>query len=315
MYSAWYAATDMLIFSTQKSEYLAKKLATALKASLALIERQTFNDGEHYMRITKPLPADIIGQPVVIVASITNDAELLEIQRLGVTLAHMNAGKIIFAIPFLAYSTMEVAKLPGEIVMAKTNAHLLSHFPKPHNNTFVFLDLHEASLTSYFEGDTTAQQISAIDILAKALKKKRISKPIIGSADLGMPLQVQHLAKLMKADVALVSKSRTFSHTAVLAAVGNVKNRNVIIYDDMVRSGESLTNAAEAYKKAGAKKVYAAISHLAITNKQALQALVKSPIELIVTTNSHPASQEYMHKKVQVEPVIGEYARFIKRLV
>ena len=213
---------------------------------------------------------------------------------------------------------MEVAKQPGEVITAKTNARLLSSIPKAADNTLVFFDLHEPSLRHYFEGDVTAMELSAIQLLANALKQANIDNPIVGSADLGMPQQTQQLAELLQADVALVSKSRDFSHTAVLATVGDVEERNVVIYDDMVRSGDSLIKAAKAYKKAGAQAVWAAVSHFAIPDEKVVQKLRKAPLETIFTTNSHPSSQLTAVKRskfVSVEDIAPTVAKFTRNLV
>lgn len=287
-----YPACDihMLIVATQSSEYLAEDLSRLLGARLIGIERSQFPNGERYIQIEEA--EDFLGQDVLVIASITSDEELLEVYRLGSTLFELGTRRRVFVIPYLAYSTMEVAKHSGEVVTAKTNARLLSSMPGAHANSFLFCDLHEPSLKHYFEDDATVFEISAIELLAKAIKQENISDPIVCSADLGMPQQTQQLAQLLQADVALVSKSREFSHTAVLAAVGDVKDRNVIIYDDMIRSGGSLIQAAKAYEKAGAKEIGAAVSHFAISTDDVMKKLRNSPIKKIITTNSYPATQK-----------------------
>lgn len=308
----------MIIVATQSSEYLAADLARLLGGKLLGIKRTNFPNGERYLRLEIEDTGGLIGQDAVIVASITDDDELLEVYRLGSTLAELGTRKRIFVIPYLAYSTMEVAKLPGEVVTAKANVRLLSSIPGTHNNSFVFLDLHEPALKHYFEGDVSVFEISAVELLAKAIRQEKITDPILGSADLGMPQQTQKLAELLKADVALVSKSRQFSSTAVLAAVGDVADRNVIIYDDMIRSGESLIKAAKAYDKAGAKEIWAAVSHFAIPNDGVMKKLRKAPIKKIITANSHPASQRGNIRRtpfvdtVNITPAV---AKTIKKLV
>lgn len=304
----------MLIVATQSSEYLAEDLARLLGGNLLGIKRSNFPNGERYLCLELEDTADIIGQDAIIVASITNDDELLETYRLGSTLAELGASKRIFIIPYLAYSTMEVAKLPGEVVAAKTNARLLSSIPGAHNNAFIFCDVHEPALKYYFEGDVSVFEVSAVELLTKAIKQEKIEDPILGSADLGMPQQTKNLAKHLQADIALVSKSRQFSSTAVLAAVGDVKNRNVIIYDDMIRSGGSLIKAAKAYEKAGAKNIWAAVSHFAISTDNVMKKLRKAPIKKIITTNSHPATQRGNIRRTPFVNTLNINALFAKTL-
>lgn len=282
----------MYIVYTDNSAHIGKGLVKRLKSAVLSVDRRQFADEEQYLRLNIKDSTDLAGEDVVVVGSTHTDKDLLELYRLGATLADLGTRRRIFIIPFLGYSTMDRAKIAGESVTAKHNARLLSSIPNTNlGNTFVLLDLHEPALVHYFEGNTVVLEISAESLLLQAIKKLKLKSFVLGSADLGMPRQVMSLASKLNVSVALVSKAREFEHTQTLACVGNVSGNDVVIYDDMVRSGSSLIQAAEAYKEAGAKNIYAVISHLALTNENVLKALKTSPIRQIITTNSHPMSQ------------------------
>ncbi len=280
------------IVTTVASAYLAQRLAKLLHATHRHTIRQQFGDGEQYYRVSLGQRHDVAGKDVVIVGSTHTDTDLLEIYRVGSLLAELGSRRRIFVIPFFGYSTMERAVQPGEVVTAKTNTRLLSSIPATGlGNTFILLDLHVPGLVHYFEGAASCLEVNSEALLVPALKRLRLKDPVIASADLGMSLTVQRLAEHFDTDIALISKARRLTTTKVISAIGPVKGRPVIIYDDMVRSGGSLIKAAQAYQRQGATAVYAAISHLALTRPEVVWRLRQSPIKQIITTNSHPMSQ------------------------
>ncbi|MEX0649536.1 MAG: ribose-phosphate diphosphokinase [Candidatus Andersenbacteria bacterium] len=309
-------AKPTYIITTQSATHLGKALKRALAAQLLQIHRDTFADGEQYYRIDLTKPEQLFDADVICVSATTNDQALLELQRIGTTLSSLGTRRRIFVIPFLGYSTMEKAKRPGEVVTAKTNALLLSSIPHSgQGNTFLFLDLHEPSLIHYFEGQSAFLELSARELLAKATRSLKLKNYVLGSADLGMPGQIEYLAGQLKVPIALISKSRKFSNTAVVACVGNVEGKSVVIYDDMIRSGGSIIQAAQAYKEAGAKNVFVATTHLALTNPEVVQALERSDIQQIIATNSHPMSQAMEIKKsrlftiIDIAPIVAKSVR------
>lgn len=292
---------SIFITSASASTYLAESIAKQLSAQILPIIRDSFADGEHYLRLDIKDAKELLHATTIHVGATTTDATLLEMHRIGATLAALGTQRRIFIIPFLGYSTMEKAKLPGEVVAAKTNATLLSSIPHTNDgNTFLFLDLHEPSLIHYFEGDNTHLEVSARELLASAIANLRLSEYVLGSADLGMPGQIEFLATALKVPVALISKARKFSNTSVVACVGDVTGKDVVIYDDMIRSGSSIMQAAEAYKDAGAKDIYVATTHLALTSADIIYKLESSSIQRIIATNSHPMSTT---KEVQQSPL------------
>ncbi|MEX1111828.1 MAG: ribose-phosphate diphosphokinase [Candidatus Andersenbacteria bacterium] len=307
------------IVTTEGSNYLGSRVAHALKGRLLDTHRDTFADGERYYRVALASQEQLLNADVVCMSAVTTDQELLELQRIGVTLAHLGTRRRVFVVPFLSYSTMEKAKLPGEVVTAKTNALLLSSIPHGNQgNTFLFLDLHEPSLIHYFEGQSIFTELSAREILTQAIRNLKLKNYVLGSADLGMPGQVEYLAERLKVPIALISKSRKFSNTSVVACVGNVEGKTVVIYDDMIRSGGSIMQAAQAYKEAGAKKVFVAATHLALTNKEVVQKLERSDIQRIIATNSHPMSQlpeVQKSKRFTILDITPIFAKSVKKLL
>ncbi len=287
---------EPLIFSTQASEYFAKLISNHLHIPVCEIERKIFGGGEKYYRIGIKERADLVGRDVVFVASTHTDEDLLELYRVGCALAGYGVRRAVYVIPFLGYSTMERAVKPGEVVTAKTIARSLSGIPSgDQRNVFLMMDLHISGLAHYFEGNCLRFELYAEKILVETMNKlgwcNDPGKIIFASADLGRPMWVRSFAEKFGTGIAMVNKKRNGGRTEITEVIGDVKDKDVIIYDDMVRSGGSLVNAANAYLNRGASKVNAVVSHFALNDDRAFARLLKSFPGHIITTNSHPMSQ------------------------
>ncbi|TSC82136.1 MAG: ribose-phosphate pyrophosphokinase [Parcubacteria group bacterium Gr01-1014_20] len=309
-----------LVFSTKASDYLAQKIALQLGVTeRGQIDRRIFPGGERYYRIGIDDRAGLMGKDVVFVGSTHTDDDLQELHRVGCALAGYGARSRIFVIPFFGYSTMERAKLPGEVVTAKTCMRFLSSIPNTRGgNTFLFLDLHNEGLVHYMEGDCLRFETYAESTILTAIRQLGLSDFIFGSADLGRPKWIRTYAKHFGVSIVLVDKGREFEITKVNAVIGNPAGKTVIIYDDMIRGGSSLIDAANAYLGHNAKDVYAVVSHLALNDESVVRKLEASPIVKIIGTNSHPMSQHPLvarSSKIQVLDISPVFAHTVAQLL
>lgn len=308
------------VMSTAESGYLADMIAYSLDINNRLsTDRRTFGDGEHYYRIEVGDQADLVGNNVVIVGSTHSDDATHEIYRIGCALANYGTRRRIFVNPFFGYSTMERAVHAGEVVTAKTQARHFSSIPNSGlGNIFLLLDTHSEGLVHYFEGDCVRMELHAEELLKEEITKLGLSNFMFASADLGRPRLVQRLAAHFKTNIALISKTRSFEETKILDVIGDVTGKDVIIYDDMTRSAKTLVDAAKAYLARGATSVYAVLSHFALNNPGVVDVLVNSPIVKVITTNSHPMSQQVLvhdSDKFVVTDVSDLFATTIRRIV
>jgi ribose-phosphate pyrophosphokinase len=256
------------------------------------IERRLFDDGEKYFRLAEDNRMGFFGKNVILVASVVSDDNLIEMQRLGSALVKCGARRVIYVIPFEAYTTMERSVKANEIVTAKDVARQLSQLPAgDFRNCFLFMDLHTSGFVHYFEGDCVRFELYAEEVLTEVVRTLGLSNFMFGSADLGRAKWVETFAKRFDTDIAFVRKTRDGEHTQIHEVIGDVSGKKVVIYDDMTRSAKSLIKAANAYLAHGATEVHAVISHLALNNESVVDLLNSSQIKTIVTTNSHPMSQ------------------------
>lgn len=307
------------ILSTPSSAYFADAIDDkyAIDGKIE-IERSQFSNGERYYRLKIKDEMELAESNVIYVGSTHDDESLLELYRVGSKLANLGVKRIIFVIPFFGYSTMERVSEPGEVVTAKSSARLLSAIPQARlGNTFLLLDPHSETLPHYFKGDSVRFSLQAEPILFENVKRlveeKQMADIVIGSADLGRPKVIRNLAAFLQAETAFVNKERKREKTHVISVVGDVVGCDVIIYDDMVRNGGTLIDAAKAYMAKGARRVFAVVSHLSFSSPDVITNIeCCSPIEVLVGTNSHPMSQDVLVERsrkihvVDVSPVFAE---------
>jgi ribose-phosphate pyrophosphokinase len=179
-------------------------------------------------------------------------------------------------------------------VTAKTRARLLSAIPSAKDgNHVIMIDLHSEGIPFYFEGDITTKHLYAKEFVKKAArdlaKELNYNDFILASTDAGRAKWVESLANDMDVGGAFVLKRRiSGSDTQVTAINADVNGKLVIIYDDMIRTGGSLINAAQAYKDAGASDI-AVISTHGLLPHGSIEKIQNSGLfKKVIVTNTHP---------------------------
>jgi ribose-phosphate pyrophosphokinase len=276
-----------LLFSTSSYNYLAQQVLTVCQeATEGKLEVKKFPDGEVYHRFV----SHIEGHDVVIVGGTINDTETLELFDLACAVVKQGALSLTLVIPFMAYSTMERAVKPGEIVKAKTRAMLLSSIPQaPMGNCVLLFDLHSEGLPHYFNETIRPAHIYCKDIVMDACVELYGNNFVIASTDAGRAKWVESLANEMGVNAAFVFKRRISSdETQVTSISADVKGKNVVIYDDMIRTGGSLINAAKAYHEAGAAEISVITTHGLFTDNAIERIKNSGVVKCVICTNTHP---------------------------
>jgi ribose-phosphate pyrophosphokinase len=300
----------LLVYSTPSYEYLQRAICAAGGFAVGVIERQTFPDGEHYHRLVD----DVSGRDVAIVAGTVTDADTLEVYDLACAAAKYGARCLKLVFPYFGYATMERATLPGEVVTAKTRARLFSSIPSaPDGNHVVLLDLHVEGITHYFEGDVHPVHVSARAIVRDAIRELGGADFVLASTDAGRAKWVQALANDLSVQPSFVWKRRvTGSRTEVVATSGQVEGKSVVLYDDMIRTGSSLVNAARAYRDAGATRLSAVTTHGVFPGDALDKIRASGLFDTIVATDSHPRATLLAGDFLQVRSIAGLLAEALR---
>lgn len=290
-----------IIFATSHYGYLQERLCHLADLEPGHVERRTFPDGERYQRIMD----EIQDRDVILLGGTIDDTATLELFDLACALVRFGARTMTLVIPYFGYSTMERAVKWGEVVTAKNRARLLSAIPAAGlGNRILMLDLHAEGIPHYFEGDTRPVHIYAKPVIMQAARRLGGGDFVLACTDAGRAKWVESLANDLGVPASFVFKRRlSGDETEVTAVSAQVQDKTVIIYDDMIRTGGSLINAANAYKAAGAARIAAIATH-ALLPGNSLQRLRDSGLfSTIVCTDSHPRALDLTDDFFQVESI------------
>ncbi|HEY4120823.1 MAG TPA: ribose-phosphate diphosphokinase, partial [Byssovorax sp.] len=235
------------------------------------------------------------GRDVVLLGGTPTDLDLLELYDLGSAISRAGARSLSIVIPYFGYATMERAVKPGEVVTAKTRARLISAIPSCDAGTRVVLfDLHTDGVEFYFADTHVTRHLYGAPVIRKAVQAHMGDRAyVLGATDAGRAKWVQSLASKLGVEPAFVYKRRdpTTGEPQLTGVNADVRGREVMIYDDMIRTGSSLLQAAKAYLAAGATQVHALASHLVLPPGSLEKLQASGALASILGTDSHPHSQ------------------------
>jgi ribose-phosphate pyrophosphokinase len=299
-----------LVFATDSYRYLQERLCSYEHCEAGEVETRHFPDGERYLRIR----TDSDDRDVVVLGGSVTDADTLTLYDLACATVGAGARTLTLVIPFFGYQTMERRVKEGEVVVAKTRARLFSSIPPAGlGNRVVLMDLHSEGIPHYFSGEMRPIHLSARSLVLDEIRRIGGDEFVLGATDAGRAKWVESLANDLGVEGAFIFKRRHDDGTTEAASMNaDVRGRQVIIYDDMIRTGGSLIGAAKAYLQAGATSIAAVATHGVLPN-EALRRLEKSDLFThIVCTDSHPRAHELADQpQLDVISIAGLLADFL----
>ena len=302
---------SLIVFSTENYAYLRTALCNYDMCEAGELEVEHFPDGERYLRIL----TECIDRDVVVLGGTISDADTLTLYDLACATVGQGARSMTLVIPFFGYQTMERRVKRGEVVVAKTRARLFSAIPPAGlGNRVVLVDLHSEGITHYFSGEVRPIHLHARRLILDEIRRLGGDDFVLGATDAGRAKWVESLANDLGVEAAFILKRRLGDGTTqVTALAADVRGRKVIIYDDMIRTGDSLIGAARAYVEEGATSVAAVASH-GVLPGDSLQRIMKSGLfSEIVCTDSHPRAVELANEPhFRVVSIAGLLADFLE---
>ena len=299
---------NLLVFSGNSNKKLALDICKFLKVKLADATIDHFSDGEIHIKINE----NVRGHDVFVVqptCSPSND-NLMELLIMIDALKRASAQRITAVLPYFGYARQDRKDQPRVPITAKLVANLLTIAGA---DRVLTIDLHAGQIQGFF--DIPLDHLFAFTILTEYIKKMKLDKSlVIVSPDVGGIKTARAFAKRLKCSLAIVDKRRVNDKQAeVMHIMGDVKGKNAVIVDDMVATAGSLVEAVDAIKKAGAKDVYAAITH-AILCGPAIERLKKSNLKELVVTDTIPLAKGKILNKIKVLSVASLLGEAIKRI-
>jgi ribose-phosphate pyrophosphokinase len=294
----------MIIFNTKNYHKLSQEVALKVNATLGEIERKSFPDGENYLRILSLVK----NEDVVVLGGTSSDEETLELFDLCLTLSQSSPKSVKVFILYFGYSTMERSVKEGEVVRGLTRVYLLDSLPK--EIEFFTLDIHSMKINNAFKNHNVKNLSSEKEVI-KLINSLNVLDLVIASPDQGRNDFILRLAEQLDCESSSIKKNRISAEDVeIKGSVGDVENKNIIIYDDMIRSGATLLKAAQYYKENGAKSISVIATH-AIFGGDVLNKLKESELfQFIFVSNSTPHTDHMKSKsflsQFSVIPIIQQ---------
>ncbi|MFQ3214840.1 MAG: ribose-phosphate pyrophosphokinase [Marivirga sp.] len=290
-----------LLFSISSYKYLQEELLTLGSYEEGKVHTELFSDGERYQKIL----TSTAGRDVILLGGTINESTTLELYDLASAIVTYGANSLSLVVPYFGYSTMERSIAAGEVVTAKIRARLLSSIPRSNNGNRIYLfDLHTEGLPHYFEGHLFPIHVYCKEIVMQVAREVGGVDFVLASTDAGRAKWVESLANEMNVNAAFVLKRRLHSDQTEISAINaDVSGKTVIIYDDMIRSGGSIINAAKVYRDAGASDIYVITTH-GLFVKDGLNKIKESGlVKKVFTTNTHAYVNDIQDEFLKIKSI------------
>ncbi len=299
----------MKILTGNSNKQLSNKISKNLKNKLVNTSIRKFADGEIYIEINE----NIRGNSIFIIQSVSSPANdnLMELLLCIDALKRSSAKNITAVIPYFGYARQDRKVVPRTSISAKLVSNLITNAGA---DRVVTVDLHAGQIQGFF--DIPVDNLFATPIFAKHIKRKIKSNNIICVApDVGGVERARALGKKLDVGLAIVDKRRPSpGKSQVMNVIGNVKNKICILTDDIIDSGGTIVNAADALLKRGAKEVHVYATH-GVLSGDAVKKIKNSKIKNLVITDSIDSSEKLKKvRNIEVLSISILLAEAIKRI-
>ena len=295
------------IFAGNSNLPLARKICQYLKVPMGKATVETFSDGESKVEVKE----NVRGGDVFVVQSTCapgND-NLMEMLLMLDAFKRASAKRITAVIPYFGYARQDRKVAPRVPISAKLVADLITTAGA---SRILTMDLHSGQIQGFF--NIPVDNLYATPVLLHYLRRQLNRNEVtIVSPDAGGVERARDFATRLDASLAIIDKRRNGPNVvAEMNIIGEVKGQTAILLDDMVDTAGTLTMAAEALKREGAKRIFSCCTHPVLSGP-AIQKIYDSPLEELIVTNSIPLGPEAERcKKIKVLSVahlIGEAIR------
>jgi len=299
---------EMKIFTGSSNNTLAQEIASFLKIDLGKCVLERFSDGEIHFYIDE----NIRGEDIFVIQSGSYEANfhLMELFLMIDAFKRASAERITVVIPYYCYGRQDWKDRPRVPISARLVADLLQTAGA---TRVLAMDLHSPQIQGFFS--IPVDNLMALPVLANYIQTLKLKDLAIVSPDAGGVGRARLLAKRMSAGLAIIDKRRPAPNEAkVFHVIGEVKDCDVVIMDDMVDTGGTLVESAEALKREGAKRIFAACSHPVLSGK-AVEKIENSNLEKLIVTNTIPLQgKSRSSNKIVTLSVASLFGEAIRRI-
>ncbi|HUW06193.1 MAG TPA: ribose-phosphate pyrophosphokinase [Williamwhitmania sp.] len=293
-------------FSGRNSHYLAEKIAKSFGTELGKSSVLDFSDGEFQPCFEE----SVRGSTVFIIQSTFPPTDNLFELLLMIDAAHRaSAYKVVAVIPYFGWARQDRKDKPRVSIGAKLVANLLSAAKVDRVMT---MDLHADQIQGFF--DVPVDHLYASSIFVPYIKNHNLDNIAIAAPDMGGAKRANAYSRFMDASMIICHKSREKANViAEINAIGDVKDKNVIILDDMIDTAGTMTKAAEMMMDKGAKSIRAIATH-PVFSGPAYDRIANSVLEEVVVTDTIPLKPGEDISKIHVLSVADLFADVIDKV-
>ncbi len=299
--------SKLRVFYGTSHPELGKQIVKYLRIRPGKIKISRFACGEIYVRILE----NIRGQDCVIIQTCNKkvNEDLMELFIMVDALKRASAKTITVVMPHFGYARQDRKAASREPISAKLIANLLETAGV---DRVVTMDLHSDQIQGYF--NIPVDTLTALPLFAQYLKKKKLKDMVVVAPDTGRAKVAKKLADRIGARLAILHKVRAGHHqSAVTHVIGYVKDRTVIITDDMIDTAGTITAGVEALRKKGCKKdIYVVATH-GLFSGPAKERMAKAKFKEVVVTDTFPIDEEKKFSGLKVLPAAQLLGEAVKR--
>jgi len=290
---------NFIVFSGNSNPALTRRVCDYLKVPVGGAKVKRFSDGEIQIEID----VNVRSRHVYIVQSTCSPVNdhLVELLLLIDALKRSSAARITAVMPYYGYSRQDKKVAPRVPISAKLVADLITHAGA---NRLITMDLHAGQIQGFF--NIPVDNLFAAPVTIDYMRKHFNDDLVIVSPDAGGVERARAIAKRLDASLAIIDKRRDAPNVAkAMAVIGKVHGKVAIILDDMVDTAGTLTEAAEALAKSGAREVHACCVHPVLSGP-AIDRIAASELKSLVVTDTIPLGERAAAcEKIKVLSIAG----------
>lgn len=299
---------NIKIFACKSAENFTKEMCECLELPMGKINSMKFKNDNNFVQILET----VRDQDVYIVQT-TQPPVNERVMELLITIdaaKRASARRVNVVLPYYIYSRSDKKDQPRVPITARLMAELIEAAGA---DRVITCDLHNPAIQAYF--NINCDRLSAQNLLQTYFKEKNLEDMVIVATDAGSSKKAYKYSEYFGCPIALIDKRRAGNDDRAIAStvIGDVKDKNCIIFDDEIDTAGSMIETAKILEKFGAKTIYAGCTH-GILSGPAIERIQNSPIKELVITNTVPLTEEKRIDKIKVLSIAPLFAETIKRL-
>jgi len=295
---------DIKLFAGRSNTKLAQEIADYLGTTVGPMVIKNFADGEIYVQVKE----SVRGDDVFIIQPLCNpvNENLVELLIIIDAFKRASAKTITAVIPYYGYARQDRKTSGREAITAKLVADILTTAGA---DRVLAMDLHTGQIQGFF--NILVDHIFATPILVDYVKSLNLPQDdmVVVSPDTGGVQRSRHFAKKLECPLAIIDKRRDKHNEAIAAhVIGDVEGKICVMFDDIIDTAGTITEAAKLLKSKGAKAVYIGAAH-AVFSGPAMERIANAPVEQCIVTNTIPWNKEDLPANVvqlSVAPLLGQ---------